>query len=700
VVLPPQPPPIPEDQKSDYMKMLDNISRATKEEREKKNNPPPPPKVPEAVKRHAEAMRQQQADEVPVYQPKLPSKQEKLLKDLEDPQRIRKPGEPPPSPPKVYPISGGAALNLEIPTEDPPKSKYEELQRELASLESQYQRMNTLKERKWNHLGQKLLSYEEGFTWCPKCHYVSNISLQSELRHRCGLRGCQRRSCEECYQWDRVGPYEEDDFLYEGPKTKQICEAYWKGTVGCTEGNKCLDHHQFWPATKENEGRCFVCGMKGGQEGSHRSTYCERPGGRYENVDIAIKVDSFLIPKLPKRPNGESPRRVKVNEVGRRSRSRSKSRSHHRHQQEDTLPHGISPWEYGERVEEQRIHATKALSTARKELARSGQVSKEIESILQDIMQRHPDLEVNGEIEEFLQTAPILQQMSVIRKTIEENHKTEEYERYQRGELIKPEVLEGTPSQGTPERGMTSYEGDSGGAGSSNDGRPRVKTLKVIKIEVEDDEEKGRSLGSILPAIVTVLMTVAMQWLFGRCQRRNQPLTEQQPTIEDESEEEFELVDEAEEFQTGTTGETEEQGEEVEEQDSQQEGPQHTQQEAPREQPTTPPEGQEVPEGRRIYVTKYGEKYHLNSRCTSILNYQKFEKIPCYQCRERAEDQVSINRNGTMSTSESEVGFVKGTEVYHHIECDRYLYGRVRSKRSMCKICEDEERLLVWARNR
>ena len=167
-------------------------------------------------------------------------------------------------------------------------------------------------------------------------------------------------------------------------------------------------------------------------------------------------------------------------------------------------------------------------------MAHSGKVSEEVQRILQDIMQRYPTSEAIPEIEEFLLTAPILQQMHAIRKTIEENHKTEEYERYQRGELITPEALEGTPSQGTPEKGMTSYEGDSGGAGSSGDGRPRVKVLKVIKIEVEDDEEKDRSLGSILTAIVTVLMTVAMQWLFGRCQRRNQPLTEQQPTIEDE----------------------------------------------------------------------------------------------------------------------------------------------------------------------
>jgi hypothetical protein len=358
---------------------------------------------------------------------------------------------------------------------------------------------------------------------------------------------------------------------------------------------------------------------------------------------------------------------------------------------------------YGEQVEEQRRHAMKVLSTARKELAQSGQVSETIERILQDIRRRYPDSEVIPEIEEFLLTAPILQQMYVIRKTIEENHKVEEYERYKRGELVKLEEFAGIPSQGTPERGMTSYEGDSGGASSSGDGRPRVKTLKVTKIEVEDDEEKEKGLGSILTAIVTVRMTVAMQWLFGKCNKRNPPLTTPQQTIEEEikvesEEEEFELVEE--EPQTGTTGETEDQGEEIEE--DQPEGSQSTQQEAPREQPTAPPQGQEVPEGRKIYVTKYGEKYHLNSRCTSILNSQRFEKIPCSQCRERAEDQVSINLNGTMSEAQSQVGFVNGTEVYHHIGCDRYqmIFGRLRSKRSMCKFCEDEERLLVWARNR
>ena len=104
--------------------------------------------------------------------------------------------------------------------------------------------------------------------------------------------------------------------------------------------------------------------------------------------------------------------------------------------------------------------------------------------MLHDIMQRYPDSEAIPQIEEFLHQAPILQQMFVIRRTIEENHQQEEYERYLRGDLVKPTQTE-APAQGISERGLTSYEGDSGGAGSSNDGRPQFKSLKVIKIEVE-----------------------------------------------------------------------------------------------------------------------------------------------------------------------------------------------------------------------
>ena len=78
----------------------------------------------------------------------------------------------------------------------------------------------------------------------------------------------------------------------------------------------------------------------------------------------------------------------------------------------------------------------------------------------------------------------------------------------------------------------------------------------MIKIIVEEETEE-KSLGSALIAIATVILTIAMQWLFGRCQRRNQPITEEAQILEvqEESEEEFEIIEGPEDVQTGTTGE-------------------------------------------------------------------------------------------------------------------------------------------------
>lgn len=128
----------------------------------------------------------------------------------------------------------------------------------MESLEDQYERRKNSAARKITELGYKLLAYTAGFTWCPDCHYVSNMSIQRELRHRRGPKGCQRRSCKGCNQRDAGhSPYEEGDFVYEGEKVQKACEAYTLGIKGCPEGNKCLDKHNFWDeADPANENRC------------------------------------------------------------------------------------------------------------------------------------------------------------------------------------------------------------------------------------------------------------------------------------------------------------------------------------------------------------------------------------------------------------------------------------------------------------
>ena len=103
--------------------------------------------------------------------------------------------------------------------------------------------------------------------------------------------------------------YEDEDFLYEGPKAQEICEAYSIGREGWMQGSKCLDHYEKWDEKlSENVGRCYTCGMKDKQRGSHRSTCSPRPGGGGEFEDIEARVNAWIRAELPRRPNGEQPR--------------------------------------------------------------------------------------------------------------------------------------------------------------------------------------------------------------------------------------------------------------------------------------------------------------------------------------------------------------------------------------------------------
>ena len=98
-----------------------------------------------------------------------------------------------------------------------------------------------------------------------------------------------------------------------------------------------------------------MCGIKPRQDNSHISTYCERPGGKAENFDLIQRVQAFIGLELPKRPNGEEPRRVYQKD--RRSRSRSSSKSFDKPQRHEVLPPGVNAWQIGEDEEAKRRHA-------------------------------------------------------------------------------------------------------------------------------------------------------------------------------------------------------------------------------------------------------------------------------------------------------------------------------------------------------
>jgi len=131
----------------------------------------------EATARHEEERRRQQ---------EMIQKAQREAEDRRRQQEAAKPTEVIPPAPKRPPPP--------VPSSE---DRVKKLQEDLAELQK------TLEGRKrtiqTNDQGQKLLGYDEGFSWCPKCWYVSNISKVSELKDR--LRGCQRGFCEGNFQW-------------------------------------------------------------------------------------------------------------------------------------------------------------------------------------------------------------------------------------------------------------------------------------------------------------------------------------------------------------------------------------------------------------------------------------------------------------------------------------------------------------------
>ena len=101
--------------------------------------------------------------------------------------------------------------------------------------------------------------------------------------------------------------------------------------------------------------------------------------------------------------------------------------------------------------------------------------------------------------------------------------------------------------------------------------------------------------------------------------------------------------------------------------------------------------------GRKLYVTQYGEKYHLKRSCQGLQHYRSYEKEAGYCCLEATQRVLVFNRSQPTPQSETELSF-GDTMFYHHKGCTQF-YGN-RRNRPVCIFCEDEERVLNYNRNR
>ena len=219
-----------------------------------------------------------------------------------------------------------------------------------------------------------------------------------------------------------------------------------------------------WDETeKKNKNRCYCCGDRG-----HQARWCERPGGGEEGLDLLTEEQRFsafsMFRSLPQRPNGEEVSllapKENLEEMLKRNRMDDQRLRHQRHYR----------------------HLKELILRAQRE----GEVVEDLVRGL-ETMVTEDYFEGRDEIPEFVAEVRVKDRIAKTRKEIEELARTGLVERTQRRTSQSPL-------------------------------RPRINMVKVIKVELEEeDEDFSKHWKSFLVLMGAQLI---MSWLYAQCQRR------------------------------------------------------------------------------------------------------------------------------------------------------------------------------------
>ena len=117
-----------------------------------------------------------------------------------------------------------------------------------------------------------------------------------------------------------------------------------------------------------------------------------------------------------------------------------------------------------------------------------------------------------------------------------------------------------------------------------------------------------------------------------------------------------------------------------------------------------PPQPQE---GRKLYATKYGDKYHFDKECDGFNGHRNFEWKSCMICKGQTQRILDLSNSGSSSSTDTgakseELVFDLNFTDYHVEECTerKKLRRGMTDKKTMCYLGAKEERLLIWARGR
>ncbi len=233
---------------------------------------------------------------------------------------------------------------------------------------------------------------------------------------------------------------------------------------GCPQGNKCSLQHKKWDETvKANKGRCYVCGDR-----SHRSRYCERPGGGEEGSDVLTReqrVEMFsLFRRLPPRPNGE--------EVSLTAPDESRQELFLRQEKD-----------------QRRVKNQRACQSLKTNIIRSENEGLSFDEAIQALMSlvNEEYFEGRDAIPAFVEEILIRQEISKTRRKIEEITKEGLVERATRRSSRSPV-------------------------------RSRINMVKVIKVELEEEEPSFQSYWKGVLMLFGVQLITS--WLYSQCQKR------------------------------------------------------------------------------------------------------------------------------------------------------------------------------------
>ena len=287
---------------------------------------------------------------------------------------------------------------------------------------------------------------------------------------------------------------------------------------------------------------------------------------------------------------------------------------------------------------------------------------------LMTLAQRTDDYPEKEQVEEVLQGIKLQEQIDELRRQNEARRAEELY-------LLAKRELEASAGQRTQED--EAQEGPGEARGSNDQQRPNIRAIKVVKVNVEEEEDFKESIKRfVITAVASLIIQMTLPWIYNRCRKRNQ-------TTRKEPKEDFE--EESLGCDMDIRSSEDDEFEMISLKSSDDESSK------PKFKPSDDAVEVRREEQKVIYVTRSGEKYHLQSDCKNTTSYVIFERTPCETCKDQSKKVLTVEESSSSNRSETRLFISTKDRHYHHPSCEKMWTSRSKDPRIRCIDCEKVE---------